>query len=108
MRHDTSLNEDVARGAVHRDNGVLTFSLLLNEPDEFEGGGTFFEERGRIYRPQRGVGVVHSALVRHAGFPITSGKRCSTSSPHHHHIHAHTPLGERPKAAVWVHMFSLN
>ncbi|KAL1508685.1 hypothetical protein AB1Y20_004780 [Prymnesium parvum] len=73
--------------AVHRDNGLLTFSLLLNDPGDFEGGGTYFEESGRVYRPSKGVGVVHSALVRHAGFPITSGTRyvlvgfCGLESP---------------------------
>ena len=29
--------------AVHRDNGLLTFSLLLSDPTDFEGGGTLFE-----------------------------------------------------------------
>ncbi len=73
--------------AVHRDNGVLTFSLLLNAPSEFEGGGTYFERAGRVYRPSLGVGVLHSALVRHAGYPITRGVRyvlvgfCGLESP---------------------------
>ena len=60
---------------MHRDNGLLTFSLLLNDPSDFEGGGTYFEQLGRVYRPSQGVGVVHSALSRHAGFPITAGTR---------------------------------
>ena len=73
--------------AVHRDNGLLTFSLLLNEPADFEGGGTYFEAAGRVYRPSRGVGVLHSALVRHAGYPIRAGTRyvlvgfCGLSAP---------------------------
>ena len=54
---------------------MLTFSLLLSEPTAFAGGGTYFEEAGRVYRPSRGVGVLHSALVRHAGYPISSGVR---------------------------------
>ena len=61
--------------AVHRDNGILTFSLLLNEPADFTGGGTYFERLGRVYRPSRGVGVLHSALVRHGGYPIDTGVR---------------------------------
>ena len=73
--------------AVHRDNGLLTFSMLLNEPEAFEGGGTYFERCGRVYRPSRGVGVLHSALVRHAGYPISGGTRyvlvgfCGLRSP---------------------------
>ena len=74
--------------AVHRDNGVLTFSLLLNAPRDFGGGGTYFEGSGRVYRPSRGVGVLHSALVRHAGYPIHAGTRyvlvgfCGLQSPY--------------------------
>ncbi len=49
--------------------------MLLSEPDDFSGGGTYFEQAGRVYRPSRGVGVVHSALVRHAGYPIDGGVR---------------------------------
>ena len=60
---------------MHRDNGLLTFSMLLNEPNKFTGGGTYFEDAGRVYRPSRGVGVLHSALVRHAGYPIEAGTR---------------------------------
>ena len=73
--------------AVHRDNGLLTFSMLLSDPTDFGGGGTYFEAAGRVYRPSRGVGVLHSALVRHAGYPITSGTRyvlvgfCGLASP---------------------------
>jgi len=73
--------------AVHRDNGLLTFSLLLNPHTDFEGGGTYFERRGRVYRPSQGVGVLHSALARHAGYPISGGERyvlvgfCGLESP---------------------------
>jgi len=61
--------------AVHRDKALLTFSLLLNDPREFSGGGTYFETAGCVYPPSKGVGVMHSALVRHAGYPITGGRR---------------------------------
>ena len=73
--------------SLHRDNGLLTFSLLLSDPGDFEAGGTYFESTGRVYRPSRGVGVLHSALVRHAGYPIEGGTRyvlvgfCGLTSP---------------------------
>jgi len=51
----------------------MTFSLLLNDAGDFEGGGTFFEEDGRVYRPQQGVAVLHSGKRRHGGYPISSG-----------------------------------
>lgn len=84
VKYDYNGQRDLA---VHRDNGLLTFSMLLNDPDEFEGGGTYFEAAGRVYRPTRGVGVLHSALVRHAGYPISRGTRyvlvgfCGLRSP---------------------------
>ena len=37
--------------SVHRDGALMTFSLLLNDPADFEGGGTYFEESARVYRP---------------------------------------------------------
>jgi hypothetical protein len=61
--------------SVHRDGALMTFSLLLNDPTEFTGGGTYFEESGRVYRPAQGVAVVHSGKLRHGGFPITGGTR---------------------------------
>ena len=30
--------------SVHRDGALMTFSLLLNDPSDFVGGGTYFEE----------------------------------------------------------------
>jgi hypothetical protein len=43
----------------------MTFSLLLNDPADFEGGGTYFEGAGgRVWRPQQGVAVLHSGKVR--------------------------------------------
>lgn len=64
----------------------MTFSLLLNDANDFEGGGTFFEEDGRVYRPQQGVAVLHSGKRRHGGYPISSGP------PHQTPSNAHPPL----------------
>ncbi len=61
--------------SVHRDGALMTFSLLLNDPADFAGGGTYFEESGRVYRPAQGVAVMHSGKLRHGGFPITRGTR---------------------------------
>eukprot|EP00291_Cryptomonas_curvata_P021622 CAMPEP_0172172698 /NCGR_PEP_ID=MMETSP1050-20130122/12598_1 /TAXON_ID=233186 /ORGANISM="Cryptomonas curvata, Strain CCAP979/52" /LENGTH=548 /DNA_ID=CAMNT_0012844281 /DNA_START=61 /DNA_END=1703 /DNA_ORIENTATION=+ len=61
--------------SVHRDGALLTFSLLLNRPEDFSGGGLYLERAGRVYRPAQGVAVVHSGKVRHGGYPIDSGAR---------------------------------
>ena len=99
VKYDYNGQRDLA---VHRDNGLLTFSMLLNDPDEFEGGGTYFEAAGRVYRPTRGVGVLHSALVRHAGYPISRGTRyvlvgfCGLRSPRLRRALARGSLASRP------------
>jgi hypothetical protein len=47
---------------------VLSFSLLLNEPAAFEGGGTHFAHLRRTVRPcSRGTAVLHDSKALHAG-----------------------------------------
>jgi hypothetical protein len=64
----------------HRDGSLLSFTVTLTEPDQFEGGGTFFDALrdvvdassdspillpGGTVKPTRaGDGVLHSALSR--------------------------------------------
>lgn len=75
----------------HRDGSLLSFTLLLNSPEEFEGGGTFFEalrdveptaanhhvlKKGGIIRPQRaGDVVLHSGKILHGADVVTRGQR---------------------------------
>jgi hypothetical protein len=59
----------------HTDGSVFSFNVLLNEPADFDGGGTHFEASGRTVRPPRGGAVGHSGQVRHSGVPITRGER---------------------------------
>eukprot|EP00960_Hanusia_phi_P038226 753336-Hanusia_phi.AAC.6 len=61
--------------SIHRDGALMTFSLLLNEAADFEGGGTYFEEDGLVFRHELGTAVLHSGKVRHGGYPIFSGSR---------------------------------
>ena len=60
---------------MHTDGSIFSFNLLLNHPDDFDGGGTFFEPTGQTVRPPRGTAVGHSGQVRHSGVAITRGKR---------------------------------
>jgi len=61
--------------SLHRDGSLFSFNVLLNEPSDFEGGGTHFEPSGLTVRLARGAAVAHSGTVEHAGVPITSGER---------------------------------
>lgn len=74
---------------LHRDLGVVSVNIMLNSPDNFEGGGTFFENQllgaaaseatSTIVQPHKPSGVgyclAHSASERHAGAGTTTGVR---------------------------------
>ena len=75
---------DEADGSVslpeHSDTSAISFTVSLNPPDEFEGGGTWFEalgEGGKGAVVDAGVGQVtmFAGPLRHAGFPISKGRR---------------------------------
>ena len=64
--------------APHRDDSVVSFVILLNDGDSFDGGGTEFVD----FRPpyiaaprDRGTMVSFCGLQRHSGKQITRGKR---------------------------------
>jgi len=75
----------------HEDYGEMTFSILLNDPGEFEGGGTIFYDdawdpkndtifalpaRGLTIAPKRpGTLIFHGGQVTHASIPVNSGIR---------------------------------
>ena len=61
---------------LHTDDSTFSFNILLNSPDAFAGGGTYFEATKRTVRAAaRGTAVVHSGHARHGGVAITSGER---------------------------------
>jgi hypothetical protein len=60
---------------IHTDGSLFSFNLLLGEPSDFDGGGTFFEPTKRTVSPPRGGAVAHSGHVRHGGAPISRGVR---------------------------------
>ena len=71
---------DAAEGQVelgmHRDFLALTVNIALNDPTEFEGGGTIVEALSKSpIRLKRGHALIHPGDVRHAGTSITSGSR---------------------------------
>ena len=57
---------------IHTDEGFFTFNILLN--NNFEGGGTFFED-GITVKLETGDILVHNGNVNHSGKPITKGSR---------------------------------
>ncbi|KAG6355562.1 hypothetical protein INS49_003524 [Diaporthe citri] len=61
--------------SLHSDGCLLSFSLLLNHHDAFEGGGTFFKGSGETFLVEQGGLLMHDAGLEHAGAKITSGQR---------------------------------
>jgi hypothetical protein len=72
----------------HRDGSLLSFTVTLNDPSDFEGGGTFFDALcdvdpidgillpNGVVRPRRaGDGVLHSGKLLHGGDVVLSGNR---------------------------------
>lgn len=84
-----SLSSDntMDRLEAHRDGSVVSFSLLLSSPEDFQGGGTFFEALRNVepegvlhpdgvIRPARaGDLVMHSGKLLHGADVVTKGQR---------------------------------
>ena len=61
---------------MHRDGPVVTATVALNAPQEYEGGGTLIEAlAAAAFRVERGCAVLHPGSVRHGGAELTSGVR---------------------------------
>jgi hypothetical protein len=79
---------------LHRDLGYVSVNIMLNNPDEFEGGGTFFEQQllssdiwdvtrfnttspypGPLMPLGAGHALAHLSSDRHAGAATTEGVR---------------------------------
>ena len=59
----------------HSDGSTFSFNILLNEPSDFEGGGTRFEKSGKVVHVKRGAALGHSGHVEHSGVAISAGER---------------------------------
>ncbi|KAJ2720662.1 hypothetical protein GGI07_004469 [Coemansia sp. Benny D115] len=60
---------------LHTDGCLASLTLLLNNPSEFEGGGTYFEKFKTTVKQEPGDAWVHDANLSHSGVEISSGKR---------------------------------
>ena len=59
---------------MHYDGSFISFNILLSNPTDFEGGGTYFED-GVTMDLDQGDMLLHSGHTKHAGQRITKGSR---------------------------------
>jgi hypothetical protein len=59
---------------MHCDGSFLSFNILLSDKNDFEGGGTYFDD-GLTAHLEQGDIFIHSSKIKHAGLPITKGTR---------------------------------
>lgn len=60
---------------MHKDTSIVSFNILLSDPNnDFEGGGTYFDD-GLVIKSELGDLIIHSGKIRHSGLPITKGTR---------------------------------
>jgi hypothetical protein len=59
---------------LHSDGSFLSFNILLSDKNDFEGGGTYFDD-GLTAHLEQGDILIHSSRIKHAGLPITKGTR---------------------------------
>jgi hypothetical protein len=59
---------------LHCDGSFLSFNILLSDKNDFEGGGTYFDD-GLTAHLEQGDILIHSSRIKHAGLPVTKGTR---------------------------------
>ena len=52
----------------------MSFNILLNNENDFEGGGTYFSDNLQVASNQGDL-VIHCGKIKHAGGKITKGTR---------------------------------
>jgi len=60
---------------MHYDGCDITWSLMLTDSDEYDGGGTYVRCLRKTVKIRKGQVLVHPGELYHKGVPITSGCR---------------------------------
>jgi hypothetical protein len=71
VKYDSDMQNSLE---MHQDGSFFSMNILLSDNNNFEGGGTYFNDGITSYLNQGDL-LVHSGKVKHSGLPITKGKR---------------------------------
>ena len=68
--------DSVHTGApIHFDGCDITFSIMLSDPEEYVGGGTYFRYLRKTIMLKKGQMLCHPGSLFHSGVDIESGTR---------------------------------
>jgi len=71
VKYDSSMQNSLE---LHQDGSFFSINILLSDPNDFEGSGTYFNDGITCYLNQGDL-LVHSGKVKHSGLAITKGNR---------------------------------
>ncbi|CAO3640787.1 unnamed protein product [Mucor hiemalis] len=60
---------------IHTDGCLFSLTLLISDPKDFEGGGTYYKSIDKVLHLNQGDVAYHDARVMHSGIDITKGTR---------------------------------
>lgn len=60
---------------IHTDGCLFSLTLLISDPNDFEGGGTYYQSIDKVIHLNQGDVAYHDARVMHSGIDITKGSR---------------------------------
>ena len=70
-RYDAAMNPNAKLHYDTRSN--VTLNIMLSDPSDYTGGGTFFHASGRSVRLRQGQALIHPGRLVHRSVPVTSG-----------------------------------
>ena len=74
IKYDAALGKG-SKLRTHKDNSDISFILLISDPSEFQGGGTFFHAINKTIYLEQGEALIFNGQLVHEAIPITTGKR---------------------------------